>query len=525
MKRRLGLGITLLVALGMAVARAAEYTGITTNYSLYSLSDQTDTWTRCELTVANLYVASNANSTAAFRLISTTNNINGTHYIGFAGPGKYCAESGSLLRIGAGVEVRRGELRMTDSTGVVASGKSVLLDLAKSGTTGDLHLMRSRLEQASGGALDIQAGYASQGGKQGRLFATDSTLIARNLTCGYSDPNINYPEGFFVFDHSIAALAYCRLGGTTGVGNNRGFLMLTNGSEMAVSGNLEVGFGSGDAYECKLIASGSRLTVGGNTTIAERGIYGRGRVTFKDGATGLFSGNVTVGVSVRSGVPSRGYLDVLSASRMDITNTSGNATLTVGVWGPAPGQGGSDTPVPGGYGRLTIDGGSTCRVDNLVATNNLLYQGAPCSAITFSNGLLSVKSGAIANDRTTTIGDGIDPAKLDLWGRQPFNVTSNLVFSDNATLSLEIGGPITNDCNYLDVHGVLTFDAGSALVVSLVNGYKPCAADDITVALADTLATLPGTLTSRWVARIVDEGGRKALKINLPPAGVVIMLR
>ncbi|MDD5708398.1 MAG: hypothetical protein PHR35_20960 [Kiritimatiellae bacterium] len=521
---KLGAGLLALALLAGAGARAAEYTDTTGTYSVYSLSDQTDTWTRCELTVANLYVASNANSVAELRLITTTNNINGTHEIGFAGPGKYCAESGSLIRIGASVNLRRGEFRLTDSTGVVASGKSVAFSLAPQGsTTGDVYLVRSRLEKASGGTLNIWAGWGSTLKEHGRLFATDSTLIASYLSGGYAAVDIatdaNYPEGYFVFDHSVVNLGACRLGGEPSYGYNRGFLLLTNGSDMAVSGGLVVGQQSGNKYECKLIASGSRLTVGGNTEIAKNGYRGYGRVTFKDGATGLFSGNVTLGVDYTYSTPSHGYLDVLSGSRVDITNASGNATLTVGVYGPDHYPGHTGTAVPGGYGKLAVTGGSTCRVDRLVAAN-----GAN-SVIALSNGTLSVRSGTISNNLTTVIGDGANPATLELWGRQPFNVTSNLVFSNKATLSVEIGGPTTNDCNYLDVHGALTFGAGSALEVNLVNGYKPGATDYITVALADTLATLPDTLPPRWIAMIVDEGGRKALKINLPPAGTVMMLR
>ncbi|MDD5707646.1 MAG: hypothetical protein PHR35_17135 [Kiritimatiellae bacterium] len=514
---KLGAGMLALALLAGAGARAAEYTRITTNYSLYSLSDQTDTWTRCELTVAKLYVASNANSVAELRLISTTNNINGTHYVGYAGHGELWA-SNSLLQFDTantyvGATSIDGTFYMTDSTGIVASGKTVNFVLggnAQTGgdsytpvNTGTLYLERSSL---SGGTLNFAKPGWGRG--MGRLIAKDSTIVANSVSTSASWDLYfaRWPSLYLHFDHCSVTLAGVWLGCEPSQGPAAGSMVLTNKSVATISGGVNLGYGCRAYYTCALTVSGSRLNVGGDVTVASgatviNGTLPQGRVTMSDSAVGWFAGNVILGGTA---LVNKGCLDVLTGSLLSITNAASSATLSVGQ---------------GGSGLLTVAGGSTCRVDRLVATNKAY------SVIAFSSGTLSVRSGTISNNLTTVIGDGADPATLDLWGRQPFNVTSNLVFSNKATLSVEIGGPTTNDCNYLDVHGALTFGAGSALEVNLVNGYKPRATDYITVALADTLATLPDTLPTRWIAMIVDEGGRKALKINLPPVGTVIMLR
>lgn len=510
--------MTMALAMwGWSGAWATDYTDITANYGVYSLSDQTDTWTRCNLTVTNLYVASNVNSVAELRLISTTNNIKSTHYVGYAGRGVLRAENNSLLQFDSatmyvGRLTNNGAFYMTDSTGVVAAGKSALLHLGQavsSCNTGSLYLLRSKLYPASGGTLTIYAGGDGSPGGVGRIFATNSTLVANGgIAIRYCGDDSLSPNGYFLFDNSTVTLGACYLSGWSDWGAGRGYMLLTNNCEATISGILSVGHFSGNSYECTVTVSGSRLTVGGNVDVGWRdyGTVGRGRLTLKDGAVGQFSGNVVLGkaydFTYHQGY---GYLDVLSSSRLSITNAATNATLTVGE--------------TGGHGWLTVTGGSTCRVDRLVVTTNAY------GSIAFSNGMLSVKSGTISNGLTTIIGDGTNSATLDLWGRRPFNVTSNLVFTNGATLKVEVGGAATNDCNFLNVHGILTFHPMTALVITLTNGYTPPPGTYITVAIADTLSTKPSIVSQGYSAYIVDEGSRKALKIFRIPAGAIVKFR
>jgi len=497
--------MALIVGTG---AWATDYTDTTATYDLYSLSDQTDTWTRCVLTVTKLYVASNVNSVAELRLVSTTNNVITAGYVGYGGPGTLRAENSRLgfpgpqpaywgsLYVGYGTN--NGVFYMTDSTGVCAGAAGAVLMLGRgnggtSATTvdnvGTMCLLRSVIEKGPGASLSICLG-ASSG--EGRLFATNSQITASSISQKYNgvyDGQVR--NGYALFDNSTVTLGSCVLGGQPSWGPCRGDMLLTNNSVMTISGGFIVGYAGGSKYTNTVEISGSQLTVGGNVKVGDNGFRGLGRLTLKDGTTAQCLSNLILGEDYSGGY-SKGFLDVLSGSRLDVTNAAGNAALVVGQ---------------AGYGLLTVTGASTCRVDQLVLTN-----GAN-SVLAFSNGMLSVKSGIISNGLTTVIGDGANSATLDLWGRQPFNVTSNLVFTNGATLMVEVGGATTNDCNFLDVHGTLTFYPGTTLALSLTNDYTPLPGSYTTVAIADTLSTKPSILPQRYKAYIVDEGSRKALKI------------
>ena len=171
--------------------------------------------------------------------------------------------------------------------------------------------------------------------------------------------------------------------------------------------------------------SGELAVVGGNL----RG--GRIHVGESDDGTnapsGTFSitaGNVIASSNLVVGTPllSSGQVTI-SGGNVAVTNSNGTAFVLVAS------------------GSANISGG-TLTADTLLINNTN-------ATFTFNNGLLRAKAMTVSNGQPFTVGDGVNPATLELQGGT-FNFADGLVISQNATVTGcgTVIGTIVNNGTY-----------------------------------------------------------------------------
>jgi hypothetical protein len=121
--------------------------------------------------------------------------------------------------------------------------------------------------------------------------------------------------------------------------------------------------------------------------------------------------------------------------------SSGTATMSGGVIVATNSAGTNQINIANG--SLTMNGG-TVIADALVMTN-------AAGQFSFNNGLLRAKSITVANGASFIVGDGINPATLELQGGV-YTFADGLVISPNATVTGcgTIIGAMTNNGTYLN---------------------------------------------------------------------------
>jgi len=229
----------------------------------------------------------------------------------------------------------------------------------------------------------------------GNLTISNALVVLTNTSIGRhfgSSGNMTVLAGANAF--LIADLSLGRLAGASGqLFVTDGALSLTNddiwvgrggSGDMTVSGgtvrakNLHVG-SSDDGTNAP---SGTLQLTGGNTLLS---------AGFFLGTSGLSSGSATV-----------------SGGNLIATNSSGNAGLVIAD------------------GTFTFSQG-TIVADTLVMTNG-------SGQFAFNNGVLRSKGMMVANGQPFTVGDGINPATLELQGGT-YTFANGLVISPNATVT------------------------------------------------------------------------------------------
>lgn len=471
-------------ALGL---EAATYSNITTNMGTYLLRGQADTWTGCMMTLTNGMIVE---SNAVVGMVSCTNTcvlpLNAlyrqSNYAGRNWPGAVWARD-SLIRVCyenfIGYKAN-GSMHLTNCTYIAerdpANGNIALQVGSIAGShTGVLELVNSRLFYNSTSSPYSYLWLGTQ--CNGRLTAINSSIGSSTYKFGKISSwggtgtrTTDQVVGWF--NASTATVHQFYVGGDPLNGPFNGKFTFTNGSLLSMPGGwtpawvgLIVGHSGGTAYTSTVtFASSSRLETVHPTLVGYQSAKrGQGRLTFTDHSTGVMRNDVTLGVETGSS----GWLDVLSGSRIDVTNALGTAKLKVGIQG---------------FGRLGIDGG-TCKVDNLFVTNGVN------SVLAFPAGRLSVKTGLIANNTALTIGNGIGAATFEQWGGGTTVVQGAMRFKANSQWSVAVDASADK---VLDVAGELSFDPGVTLALTTTGDYA--ALDGRVLALANTASSRPNVL-------------------------------
>ncbi len=508
---------------GAFEARATAYTDVTNAWDHYTLSNQTDTWTRCSLVVTNGVAigAADGSVTEAWFRQTRVEMLNRDTYLagGFdiaGGTGSrasvHVVSNSYVIKakntyVGCGTN-SIGELRIVDSTlreNHYGNGNPIYIGTsrnAKNNTafecTGVMHVVNSDWNQYVG---DI---YLGGHDGRGELHVTGSRLNISgqlyNWYCGYANGQTRQ-EAYVCLNASTVTLNTCILGGVPNWGYSRGDMLVTNNSLLRIRYDLTLGHYDGIVYTSSVTVAGSRLQVDRNVLVGGQE-YGDGRLVFKDGAEGYVHGSgVILGNKAAGNNRASGLIEVLSGSRLCITNAAQDAALTIGI---------------AGDGHLLVDGG-TCRVDRVTVTNGW-------GEVLLRSGRLEVRNGRIVpRAAPMTVGDGTRSATLALWGGGTLHVGDGLLFKPNAVLDIEIGGAEAGEHAELDVAGELVFEPTASLAVSLVNGFE-LGADGLVIARADTLTTRPTPPTDEYWLRIIDDNGRRALLFGRE-RGTLLLLR
>jgi len=157
-------------------------------------------------------------------------------------------------------------------------------------------------------------------------------------------------------------------------------------------------------------AGSGSLTMTGGTIRARRVHVGNSEdgIAAPTGTFSMQAGNFSASSNLLVGTAlvSAGTLD-LSGGSISITNSLGTALVQVSS------------------GAVTMTGG-TLNTDQLVIND-------PSASFTFNNGTLRAKSMIVSNGQPFTVGDGINPAVLELQGGT-FSFANGLVIAPNATV-------------------------------------------------------------------------------------------
>lgn len=252
----------------------------------------------------------------------------------------------------------------------------------------------------------------------GTLTVSNSTVVLTNTSIGRhetSDGTLTIQANGKVF--LIADLSLARLTNSTGHAFvDGGLLSVTNddvwvgrggSADMTISSGLvnvkSLHVGESDdrtnAPSGTLLIAGGTIVVSSNLTV---------------GTAPLSSGNVT-----------------FNAGNLIVTNQTGVARLAVN------------------QGTFTIHSGAMTADQVLVTTNG--------AQLVLSGGTLRARSLSVSNGLPFTVGDGIQPAVLEMSGGA-FNFPNGLVISPNASVigCGTVSGPITNHGSYNNSCGGVT---------------------------------------------------------------------
>lgn len=292
-------------------------------------------------------------------------------------------ENGTLNQSG-GVAVVRGEIHVADFTGVTGA-----INL-----TGGLFFATNDLVAIG------RYGFGS-------MTVSNATAVLTNTSVGRHEAGV----GTLTIENSgnvfmIADLSIGRLTNSTGlVVVNGGFLSVTN-DDLWVgrdgTGELLVNDGLVRAKELFIGASHDQTNTPTGTLTAA-------------GGTVLVSSNFVVGTSLFS----TGQVAVVGGV-LAVTNATGNAQLTVA------------------QGTFSLNAGTLSADQILLNTNTGTFN--------FNGGLLRARGLTVANGAPFIVGDGVNPATLELQGGA-FNFPNGLIISPNATVTGcgSIVGPVTNN--------------------------------------------------------------------------------
>jgi fibronectin-binding autotransporter adhesin len=308
----------------------------------------------------------------------------------------------NIFRVG---NLGSGELDISGGAAVIMTALSIADNAGASG-----------LVSLTGGQLFSTNGLSSIGKYGlGQMTVSNATATLTNVSVGRHDTadgtlTVQSNGNFFALDDlSIGRFT-----------NSVGHVFITGGLLSLTNDNLWVGReGTGDLT----VSSGTVHAKGMFVGMSEDNTNTPTGTFALTGGTTLLSSNLMIGTSLLS----TGRVTV-AGGNLTLTNVGGTATLALA------------------QGTFTFNSGNVT-ADNVLITNS-------GGQFTFNGGNLQAKNLTVANGVLFTVGDGVNPATLQMQGGT-FNFADGLVISANATV---IGcgtviGPIVNNGTYLNSCG------------------------------------------------------------------------
>lgn len=288
----------------------------------------------------------------------------------------------------------------------------------------------------SGGTALIHAEIhvADFAGVVGNLNLTGGQFIATNDLIAIGREG----TGSMLINNATAVFTNTSVGRHLGAS---GSLTVQNNANLAFIGDLSIGRLSGSSgtisIEGGLVsitnddlwigrAGTGSLTMTGGTLRARRVHVGDSEdgIAAPNGSFAMQAGNFSASSNLVVGTPqiSTGTFN-LSGGSITVTNLSGTAQVQISA------------------GTAIVTGGT-------LTTDKLLIND-PAATFTFNNGTIRAKSMLVSNGQPFTVGDGINPAVLELQGGT-FTFANGLVIAPNATVTGcgTIIGSIVNNGTY-----------------------------------------------------------------------------
>jgi T5SS/PEP-CTERM-associated repeat protein len=271
--------------------------------------------------------------------------------------------------------------------------------------------------------------------------------------------NLNITGGQYVATNDLTAIGRYGLGTmnvsnatvlltNTSVGRHpggQGILNVRNGANVQVIADFSIGRLTGSSGQM-FVEAGGAFSVANDDLWIGRG--GAGELTISGGLVTAQRLQVGANDGDTNNLPTGTFTQSGGTAQFDkgwfigtAGLSAGTATMSGGVVASTNSAGTNQINIANG--SLTMNGG-TVIADKLVATNTT-------GQFTFNNGLLRAKSITIANGTAFVVGDGVNPATLELQGGV-YTFADGLVISPNATVTGcgTIIGALTNNGTYLN---------------------------------------------------------------------------
>lgn len=277
---------------------------------------------------------------------------------------------------------------------------------------------------------------ADTAGVTASLNLTGGQFIATNNRVAIG----RYGMGTMMVSNAVAVLTNVSVGRHLGAD---GTLIVENGGSVSLIADLSIG---------RLVGSTGHMFVNGGLVALTSGDLwvgrgGAGDLTINGGnvqAKILHVGNSDDGINAPTGTLTINGGDTHLATGFFIGTTglsTGAVTMVSGTLTSTNAAGTNMVNISNG--SLTLNGG-TFTTDAILMTNL-------AGLFTFNNGLLRAKSMTISNGLSFTVGDGVNPATLELQGGT-YTFADGLVISPNATVTGcgTILGAVTNNGTYVN---------------------------------------------------------------------------
>lgn len=483
-------------------------------------------------------------------------NVNKDVTVFEQGQGRDVTTSGLVVRARSVVEVnnggllsvkayglREGGMLRVNAGGVFSNNAANVLSGIHGGTTpSSLHVNGGYYYDNSA----MRVGLSGNGATL--LFNNGATgVFAYGLNVGYgnaanatiSNATLSVVgQSLTVGDGSAAVLAQLNVGSGAVVSNSVSMVIGNGHQTSTCSGTGVVSQTGGTFYQAGAVSMGAGSSANKGET-AYLNIYGgtfmlanelqMGPATDKSACFLVVSNGVFrhIGSQIRLGISTNatseisvaegGYLSatgavVVGESVMSSTNlfrvTGGAAWVTNAA--------GTARLYVRNNGTFRMDGGTTT-VDRLIMTN------VTGSAV-LNKGTLALVNGSVSNGAVFVVGDGANAAVLSLNAGGTNRFADGLTFRTNSTMNVSISGTNTTNFGAADVTGTLSFEGASFVTVTL-QGYTPQSKDSWLIAHATAVsATLPRA-DYGYMLDVVDDSGRKALRLRPTPRGTVVFIQ
>jgi T5SS/PEP-CTERM-associated repeat protein len=182
-------------------------------------------------------------------------------------------------------------------------------------------------------------------------------------------------------------------------------LVISDGGTVFNSGSANIGFLEGNSNAVVVTGAGSVLRNNGGLSLGSGGSFSQLVVS---NAGAVFASSFTMGF-VTDTVSSTNHRAVVDGGNLYITNAPANAAMDIR------------------FGTNQLNSGLIV-ADRLVLTNTL-------GKFEFNGGTLSVRTSTVANGQAFFVGDGVNPALLNLVGTGVHSFSNTVTLRSNATLA------------------------------------------------------------------------------------------